>query len=252
MAGKPRQQAFVGPRWKRAIKAKFLDFGFRNNPDALKRLTTEVKSGEITASAWAKSYDLGGTWVESWAEHTLSVWELRPDLCPENLFDVRYPPPDDEHTQKDIFKFSFRGVPDAEHTHPEMFKFSFSGVPESKLSLGLTLGGAFGNNAEDDWERFRQQARQKLDLALDQYRAKPSISRASSEMIPPKDLDLKVETAALYFFGQKTPEKLRPHLVSTVGDRTTVNRWLKAIVVLLQLKLRQRGHLAKTPDVARD
>src|SRR5271169_3966558 len=119
MAGKSRPQVFGMPTWRQALRAKFLDFGFRHNPDALRLLATQVKNGLMTPRAWVDSFDLGDTWVEEWVNDTLAYWKDRPDSCPDfpepqtngQPAVLSYPPPRVAQNAEDVFEFSVRGVP---------------------------------------------------------------------------------------------------------------------------------------------
>jgi len=60
-------------------------------------------------------------------------------------------------------------------TRVEKFSFTITdAVPDCSLAFGVYVGGAkFGTNEPtDDWERFRESLRARLDAELDIYRAK--------------------------------------------------------------------------------
>jgi hypothetical protein len=110
MANTKNKTVFVPPGWRQALKARFLDFGFQHNPDALTLLATEVRSGKITPLQWANQHHLGATWVEEWVHDVLEAWRSQPYLVseidqlgnaklPPNIY---YPAPRDESTADDV------------------------------------------------------------------------------------------------------------------------------------------------------
>jgi len=231
MAGTKIKGIFVPPGGRQALKARFLDFGFRHNPDALRRLATDVRSKLMTPREWAKLYRLEGTWVEVWVGDTLEDWVRQPYLVSaidqlastEQPRTILYPPPRDESTAAD------------------MFTFSVSQIPTSKLSLGITMGGSFGDDEpDDDWERFKFQMHSQLDYALHRYQPIALRQGASREILLPKDLLTKLEVTAAYYFCGMSLERILPRLRERVGDRATLHRWIKKVAKLLDIPMKRR------------
>jgi len=231
MARSKNKTVFAPPSWRRALKARFLDFAFRRNPNALRILAIEVRAGKITPRQWVDQYQLGGTWVEEWVADVLDAWQMQPYMFSEidRLGNTKlppsiyYPPPRDESTADDVFSFKV------------------DTVPTSKLSIGITAGGSIPDGEpDDDWLRFRKQMHANLDRALDWYHQNALDLGASREVLIPNDLFRKTEVTAVYFFCAKSPEQILPNLVERVGDRTTLHRWIREISKLLDLPTKKR------------
>lgn len=226
MARTKNKPVFTSPRWQQALKALFLHFAFHHRPEALRRLVTEVRNNAITPQDWANLYGVAGTWVEVWVADTLEAWKTQPYLLADldqagNT--VLYPPPRDESTADDVFSFSV------------------SAIPLAKLSLGITMGGSLPDGQpEDDWLRFKEQIHRSLESALESYRQRAAQLGASREVLVPKDLLLKTEATAVYFFCGKNPGQLLKLLKQKVGDRTTVYRWIREIAKLLEMPMKRR------------
>src|ERR1035438_2836723 len=70
-AGRPKKQpTFEPPGFKQAVRARFIEYARRHGSAALHLLATDVWRGEMTLDAWAKSFNVAGTWVEAWAALT--------------------------------------------------------------------------------------------------------------------------------------------------------------------------------------
>ena len=165
---------------------------------------------------WATRYGLGETWVEGWAKEVIATWEMEPYLIGDldrpngNRPNILYPQPRDARKPADEFKFSV------------------STMPTSKLSIGILAGGS-KKDPDDDWLRFKKQTKDNLDRAIERYRKHALASGASREVVMPKELRLKIETAALYFFCEMSPQTLLQNLIMRVGAETTVYRWIKKL-----------------------
>ena len=228
MARSTDKRVFTTPAWIQAAKCWFIDYGFRHNPDALGRLATEVRTGEITPREWATRYGLSETWVEGWAKEVIATWEMEPYLIGDldrpngNRPNILYPQPRDARKPADVFNFSV------------------STMPTSTLSAGILAGGS-RENPGDDGRRFKKQMRDILERALEQYEKHVLTSGASREIVVPRAPYLKIETAALYFFCEMSPQTLLQNLIMRVGAETTVYRWIKEITKLLDLPMKRRG-----------
>ena len=229
MARTAKKPVFASPDWNRALKARFLDSGFRHNQEALRQLAVDVRAGTVTPQQWAEQFSLGETWVEEWAQDVIDYWEVVqypvPDLArldATRSVTIVYPPPRDGSKENDLFSFSVETV------------------PTSKLSIGITMGGSVEGEPDDDWNRFKAQMHANLERALDSYRQKALCSGASREVRIPNDLLRKADVTAFYFFRQMSPRQIISQLVERVGAETTVYRWIKEIATLLDLPMRSR------------
>src|ERR1022692_4346832 len=83
-AGRPKKQpTFEPPGFKQAVRARFIEYARRHGSAALHLLATDVWRGEMTLDAWAKSFNVAGTWVEAGAQDVLDAWREG----------IRYPAP---------------------------------------------------------------------------------------------------------------------------------------------------------------
>jgi hypothetical protein len=231
MARSSKKPVFTSPGWHQALKARFLNFGFRHNPDALRLLATEVRESKITPQQWANQYHLGGTWVEEWVGDVLIAWGNQPYLVSEV----------DQLGNTDLPPTVYYPAPRDESTADDVFSFSVNGIPNSKLSLGITAGGSVPEGEpDDDWLQFKKQMHGNLDRALDWYQQNALDLGSSREVLIPNDLFRKTEVTAVYFFCAKNPAQILPILLERVGDRTTVHRWIQEITKLLDIPMKKR------------
>lgn len=136
----------------------------------------------------------------------------------------------------------------------DTFSFRISKArPFSRFSIGTLVGGQLPDGAkDDDWERFEDEQRAKLDTSLKNYRRRTLECGASCEMTIPDELDQKLAVAAIYAFCKKSPAEIGA-LSAVTRDRTVVHRWLHEILPLLDLPLTRRqrqatAHPAKKPQ----
>lgn len=96
-------------------------------------------------------------------------------------------------------------------------------------------------NAEGNtWEWFKKSMHNRLDTALEQYRVTALSSGAAVEIKIPSEIQLKIEVAAIYTFGGRTPREIS-ELDWVRRDATVVYRWLREILPLMNLKTRKAG-----------
>ena len=95
---RPKTQPSIVPRnWWLALKAKFLDYSFYYYPSALKELAVQVREKKITLRQWAESWGVADTWIEAWAEETLTSWLHKP---PDVDVYITCPTPTDNRAQE--------------------------------------------------------------------------------------------------------------------------------------------------------
>ena len=126
-AGRPKKQpTFEPPGFKQAVRARFIEYARRHGSRALHLLATDVWRGEMTLDAWAKSFNVAGTWVEAWAQDVLDAWRegIRypaPAVSESGVLTMWYPSPDDGHTAADLFSCHLTGTPLAQLQHGIIF-----------------------------------------------------------------------------------------------------------------------------------
>ena len=230
MARTKQEAEFVSPEWTQIIKYKFLNYARLNSPETFNLLATEVLKGSMTVQEWAERYEVAGTWIQEWAAKAVGQWKLGVDVI-DGIHHI--PRPDDGHTDADVFTYSVSAP-----------------LPRSRIANGLVRGGrAPYEPGLTDWDVFKLEMHAALEYQLNEYRywrfvladGEQPPKRASREIIIPKDLDLYLQKAAVYYFGKmKTQEIAKYPGIAT--DRVTVNRHLKSALELLDLKPRPKGH----------
>src|ERR1039458_5665371 len=84
-AGRPKKQpTFEPPGFKQAVLARFIEYARRHGSAALHLLATDVWRGEMTLDAWAKSFNVAGTWVEAWAQDVREVTDIAVGVARRN------------------------------------------------------------------------------------------------------------------------------------------------------------------------
>jgi hypothetical protein len=208
----------------------------------------------MTLHAWAKKFNVSGTWVEQWAQDTLDFWhkaslsrELRgkvpegesegPLICTGSPI-VR---------QSSGVEMSYPSPSLDGRTAADVFSCNLTGTPFARLSHGITIGGdasVLWSPGEDDETAFRRHMRATLEAALDEFFKHAVECGASGQIsIPkdPEDLDLKIECAALYVLCNVSRPRLA-ELTHRVG-KEAMYLWLKDTVEeLLDLRMPPRGH----------
>src|ERR1017187_5338458 len=167
-AGRPKKQpTFEPPGFKQAVRARFIEYARRHGSAALHLLATDVWRGEMTLDAWAKSFNVAGTWVEAWAQDVLDAWRegIRypaPAVSESGVLTMWYPSPDDGHTAADVFSCHLTGTPLAQLQHgiisvatplrvgtPEkMMRLPFAGAcMQDSMTHSMTFSGTPRNSA---------------------------------------------------------------------------------------------------------
>jgi hypothetical protein len=286
MGRRKDKTTLVTPLWIEALRTNFLSAAFGLMPSARDLLATKGYRGEITSLDWAREFDVQGTWIEEWAERTLKDWKAFPDWVRNDpvtgaLVEVFCNPPEVAQTKEDQFSYSTSGnlpspyaigvvaggrLPNAlmgefdqlrkarrdyreelqtkeQATTADQRRVADARIGAAKARLEKASQAA----AEfDPWDYFVKARRADLDKALSQHRKEAASTGASREIHIPRDLDLKLEVAALYIFGRQTPEEIGKR--RGVGrERYAVNRWLREILPLLDLKPRPPGWQRKPP-----
>ena len=114
MGRRKAKTTLVPPLWIQTLRAKFLDLAFKVNPAARELLATKGYQGELSASAWAQTFGVNGTWIEQWAKETLEDWKKFPEWVtfdPQTgaLAHVTYDGPKGAQTDVDTFSYSTSG-----------------------------------------------------------------------------------------------------------------------------------------------
>ncbi len=232
-AGRPKKQpTFEPPGFKQAVRARLIEYARRHGSAALHLLATDVWRGEMTLDAWAKSFNVAGTWVEAWAQDVLDAWRegIRypaPAVSESGVLTMWYPSPDDGHTAADLFSCHLTGTPLAQLQH------------------GIIFGGdasACWNPGEDDETAFRRRMHARLDDALDDFFRHAPEFGASSRITIPKGLDLKIECAALYLLCSVSRADLVKRLKSTHVAKEAMYNWLQDAMQVLDLRTKLPRH----------
>lgn len=245
MARPRKQKNPEPPAFHQAIRARFLYFGVRHSCRALQVLATEIWPTirqELEASLlrvpkadeqylwqerrprrtkavrrWTAAIYQGGKWLEQWAEDTLDYWRHSPRTAERLIYPLpRVGSEDDD------------------------FRFATKITPVSREQVGIVFGGDRNLWADvSSEELLRRNAREQLEAALDQYFA--SARERWGAVAIPKDLNLKIETAALYVLCGATRSDLAARLVATHTTEKTIWDWLSEVLPLLQLRMRPPG-----------
>ncbi len=219
MGRPPKKRLVVTPDWFHEQKENFILNAFHHYPDAFVSLRDGAKqSGTIPcdqfARQWTRRFALEGTWVEHWATDTLCYWELNPYLA--NFAG----PPNSTRTGM-AWPLPRRLKPSVEFKRPLRLP-KISDRDELLAALQADLAKLFHGVEQPKIMGW-------LEVQL----------KAGSlvEIDEPQNLDLKIECAALYYFGAMTPQeiadrkglRLVPGSTMTAGVRESVNRWLKEV-----------------------
>lgn len=245
MARPKKAKTFAPPSWQQAIRAKFLNYAVAHNSPALRLLATEVRDGHMTVRQWVVALGVAGTWIEQWAENAIEYWRTNPPTFRGNgEVEMWFPAPRDGQTAADVFTYSV------------------TDTPRSRASLGVTMGGSLKwytqrpgdpepvaqHDPLNDWEQFKKEQHAMLEDALNRYQENAVHSGASDRIAIPAELDRKLEIAALYVFCGMSPERIWNRGRNGIhADRTTINRWLKEVMPLLDLKMRRPGRKKASP-----
>ena len=140
--------------------------------------------------------------------------------------------------------------PDDEHTDADVFNFTVSVLPKSRLADGLTRGGRAPSGLSD-WEAFKREMHAALEYQLNEYRywrfvvdGEQPPKRASREVIIPKDLDLYLQKAAVYYFGEMKIEEIAKH-PGIARDPRVVQKHILEALKALSLAPRRVGRKRK-------
>ena len=215
--GRPkRQPTIVPPKWWPTLKAKFLYYSFRLQPSALIELAAQVRDNKMTPLQWAEKWGVRGTWIERWAEETLTSWRKEPP----NIGYITYLCPSGNRAE-------------------EGFSFTITGaIPDCRMAFGVTVGGKpRKGEPKDDWRRFHRSLHRRLDYELEIYCANMLRTGMLQELDlgTDEDLELKLQAAALKVFGNKSQEEIGQY-EGIARDRSVISRWLKKILPLLELE----------------
>ena len=237
-----RQQAeFVSPEFFRAIRCKFLHYVQMYCGNALDLLVTDVLLGRMTAQEWADRYDVGGTWVQDWANQAIRSWKAGKFVGGKG----RYLPPMPEVRATGADKFRFYippTIPPSKEAPAKMYTLG------SKPAHGIPLARAVFDDNLTDWDNFCNEKMMELKTALRQHRENQfRVERVSREVIIPPDLDLYLQEAAVYYFGTMTTQQISEH-PGTSRDPATISRHLKLVLDLLDLPPRPKGHRPRKPQ----
>ena len=223
MARLKRPPTIVPWRWWPTLKSKFLDYSFEFYPSALKELAIQVRENKVTVRQWAESWEVADTWIEQWAEQTLTSWRKEPPVVDGY---ITYPSPTGTRAEE---KFSFT-ITDA--------------ISDCRLAFGETVGGAkFGTNEPtDDWERFRDSLQRRLNYELKIYRIKMLRIGMLEEVDlgTDEELELNLKIAAVNVFGNKSAGEIGQY-AGVARERSVVSRRVTKILALLDLKPTKRG-----------
>jgi hypothetical protein len=217
---------FASPSWIQSVRKRFLDFAAEVSP-AIVLLATAGRTGCLSSRAWAEQYGVSGTWVECWAADALDAWRSGAIAAPRmqgEFLSVGYPLPRLESTVADQFNVILTGQPAAQMPNP--------------------WREIAHRDEQDQWLAFCDSQHKQLDKALEEYRRKALENGGSREIKRFSDLNLHLETAALYVFAKARIEDLcRDKAISR--DRTVVFRNLKYVLEeILGLRMRRPGRMA--------
>jgi hypothetical protein len=217
-----KPKTFVPPTGLRDTKVKFLNFAREHNSSALRSLIIDVSQGTMSLRQWAKNFGQDNTWLEQWAEDTLGLWAKGILPLPR--------------AEKGDLIMDFL-LPF--HAPIKRFSSTIEGTPISRLSHGVSIFAApwWDKDTGDDREMFKEAMHARLDHELDQFFEK-MIQAGDSDIKLPRDLDAKLEAAALYFLcGEKRAEIADTFHVS----EATVYDWLREVQELLALRMKTPG-----------
>ncbi len=219
----------VSPSALQAIRTKFLNFAVRHNSPALRLLATKVYPSEMSVHQWADSLNVAETWLEQWAQDTVMAWCQGASPAPKKTEDGK-------------LELAFR-APRDERAPADEFRYTISATPLSKLAHAVTVGGSpwWIEQPADDWERFKKEIHDQIDGALERFLEKAVQLGASREIKIPDELDKKLEGAALYILCGTGTAQLHSGLRTRVGDVSTVYRWLRETLRLLDLPMKKPG-----------
>jgi hypothetical protein len=212
-----RPKKVFAPGWLHTTKCKFLVYAYKQNSEAFRQLAVDVKNGGLLPGDWARTYDVGGTWIEEWARTMPAEMNEQ-----EVWFNLPAGP--------DPFVF----VP-ASDTQRVWYSRRSPGDAGTEIDLLLADGSKIKvrDLAEHHGFDYLIEGRRHFDAAVRQY-------IRENEIVIPGDLDLKLQTAAAYFFGRLAPTNIRLRSKAT-HEAYTKLRWVQEAAKVLKLRLRPVG-----------
>ena len=238
--GRPKKQGVIIPAsGVQAIRVRFLYSALVNNSPALRLLATNVRDGRMTVSKWAASatgVDLSRTWVENWANESLSAWSI--GTCPP-------PVVNNSRIEKWFWLDEQLGVADI-----SKFSCTISVSLLSRLEYEWIIGAVrSASKIEDD--KARVKARVTVDAHAELDRELARFFEESAYGTIPSDLERKLECAALYLLCGRSRKDLAAHVNQA---EQTMYDWITEATGLLGLPMKRRGHqsnpkFAKMPSI---
>jgi hypothetical protein len=258
MARPKKQTQFEQTVFHGAPRAKFIEFGRIHNSPALRQLCSKVLLDEMSLHAWAKLFNVAGTWVEEWAKDTLDSWRASapldaeadgsprpwyilspPDPVPPGMRPNRRdgriacPPPLILESDKLDMEYLLPRASDTEvpvadgspsWTQPQ-YLFENDACEQHRSLIGSPWLDV------DECSRCGRKVstkRRKLRQRLNDETAKR---------------DSKIECAAVYVLSARTIEQLA-EVWKPAMSKPAMYGWLKEAMALLDLPMRPRGHRA--------
>jgi hypothetical protein len=191
------------------LRQRFLDATNRVCPEVVEGLK-KVRS-KSSFDQWAEKF--GDTWLEKTAKSTLAVWQKNPAFKKESGW-----------REPVVWGDYPYGYPNFSRMRQRMDGFHVTSYLFSPVTQKLLLHAALDDDLKD----------------IDTWAASEELT---VQKLIPKDLDKKLECAALYLFRGWTLDQVR----SQDGYRTSgsnMHSWIHQTLKLLDLPMRRHGHRA--------
>jgi hypothetical protein len=191
-------------------RTSVLDVHAKNHPEA----KAELEALKAAIAKWGNRWYINKPWVRSYALNTLAAWQIG-DLVNSGSFarmGIRVAQPLSFSTDETLAGFSYSD------------RWHFIAEPWSDFKT-----------------RFDDHARQFLRAY--EHRIRKLAEGHGFVRVPtvPGELTTKLECAALYLCGRKTPEEIVAMGSGYARDKSTIFRWIQDAVELLGLKMKPPG-----------